>query len=149
MMPERVQKEHLAAIAVLEKSVFHAPWSEEALALLTTDTAFGFVVMKEENALCYGGMLTVLDEGQITNIATHEGARRQGHASRVVEALLLEARARGLVEVTLEVRESNAAAIALYERHGFVTVGKRPRFYTKPVEAALVMSCALGGERRE
>lgn len=148
MMPKRVQKEHLAAIAALEASVFHAPWSEEALALLTTDTAFGFVVTEGDRALCYGGMLTVLDEGQITNIATHESARRQGHASRVVEALLLEARARALVEVTLEVRESNAAAIALYERHGFCVVGKRPRFYTKPVEAALVMACALDGEQR-
>ena len=149
MTPERVETRHLEAIAALEASVFHAPWSAESLALLTGDTGVGFVITEGDFALCYGGMMTVLDEGQITNIATHESARRQGHASRVVEALLTEARARGLVEVTLEVRESNTAAIALYERHGFVTVGKRPRFYTKPVEAALVMSCALGGERRE
>ena len=50
MMPKRVQKEHLAAIAALEASVFHAPWSEEALALLTTDTAFGFVVTEGDRA---------------------------------------------------------------------------------------------------
>lgn len=143
MTPERVEQRHLAAIAALEASVFHAPWSAEALALLTGDTGVGFVITEGDRALCYGGMMTVLDEGQITNIATHESARRKGLASCVVGALIDEARARGLSQITLEVRESNAAAIALYERHGFRVVGKRPRFYTRPVEAALIMLCEL------
>lgn len=143
MTPERVEARHLTAIAALEASVFHAPWSAEALTLLTGDTGVGFVITEGDRALCYGGMMTVLDEGQITNIATHESARRQGLATRVVGALVAEARARGLVQITLEVRESNAAAIALYERHGFRVVGKRPRFYQKPVETALIMLCEL------
>ena len=143
MTPERVEKRHLEAIAALEASVFHAPWSAQALELLVGDTGVGFVVMEGERALCYGGMVTVLDEGQITNIATHENARREGLATRVVRALIDEARVRGLSQITLEVRETNAAAIALYERHGFRVVGKRPRFYTKPVEAALVMLCEV------
>ncbi len=143
-MPQRVKKEHLAPIAALEACVFHAPWSEESLALLTGETALGFVMMEGDTALCYGGMLTVLDEGQITNIATHPAHRRRGYAARVLEALLAAARERGLVEVTLEVRASNEAAIALYERYGFRTVGRRPRFYTHPVEDALVMSCKTG-----
>ena len=143
MTPERVETRHLEVIAALEASVFHAPWSAESLALLTGDTGVGFVITEGDVALCYGGMITVLDEGQITNIATHESARRQGLATRVVGALVAEARARGLVQITLEVRESNAAAISLYERHGFRVVGKRPRFYQKPVEAALIMLCEL------
>lgn len=143
MTPERVETRHLEAIAALEASVFHAPWSAQSLALLTGDAGAGFVITEGDRALCYGGMMTVLDEGQITNIATHESARRQGLATRVVGALVAEARARGLVQITLEVRESNAAAIALYERHGFRVVGKRPRFYQKPVEAALIMLCEL------
>ncbi len=148
MTPERVERQHLEAIAALEKSVFHAPWSAQALELLVGDTGVGFVITKGDSALCYGGMMTVLDEGQITNIATHESARRRGLATQVVRALIDEARSLGLTQITLEVRESNAAAIALYERHGFRVVGKRPRFYTKPVEAALIMLCELGGEQK-
>lgn len=146
MNVERIGKEHLAAVAALEASVFHAPWSEQALELLTGESAFGFAVMENGAALCYGGMLTVLDEGQITNVATHQDHRRRGYADAVLTALLAEARARDLVEITLEVRESNAAAIALYERHGFSVVGRRPRFYSHPVETALVMSARLGAQ---
>ncbi len=144
MTPERVEKRHLDAIAALEASVFCAPWSAQALELLTGNAGVGFVITEGDRALCYGGMMTVLDEGQITNIATHESARRRGFATRVLCALIDEARERGLTQITLEVRESNVAAIALYEHHGFRVVGKRPRFYTKPVEAALIMLCAIG-----
>ena len=145
MIPTRVEAVHLAPIAELERAVFHAPWTKEALALLTGESALGFVVMQGEVAAAYGGMLCVLDEGQITNIATHPDHRRRGYARCVVEALLNAARARGVCTVTLEVRESNAAAIALYEHFGFVTVGKRPRFYTHPTETALVMALDLAG----
>lgn len=148
-MPKRVKREHLAAISALEARVFHAPWSEDALALLLTDTAFGYAVIEEGEALCYGGMLTVLDEGQITNVATHPAHRRCGLAARVMEALLCEARERGLATVTLEVRASNEAAIALYRRYGFAVLGKRPRFYTHPVEDALIMGLTLDGKDGE
>ena len=140
MTPIRIVPAHLASVAALERAVFHAPWSEEALAMLTREGGVGFAVCEGETALAYGGMLCVLDEGQITNIATHPDHRRRGLARRVVCALLDEARARDLVTVTLEVRESNEAAIALYRSLGFAVVGKRARFYTHPVEAALVMA---------
>ena len=143
MMPKRIEKKELPLLADLEHAVFHAPWSEEALALLCGESAFGFVCMEQGIAAAYGGMLTVLDEGQITNIATHPDHRRRGLAAAVMGALLQEARARGLVSVTLEVRVSNAGAIALYEKFGFRVWGKRPRFYTNPTEDALVMGVTL------
>ena len=62
-----------------------------------------------------------------------------------MRAILEEARARGLVQISLEARESNLPAISLYEKFGFSVQGKRPRFYTSPVEAALVMVCELDG----
>jgi len=62
-----------------------------------------------------------------------------------MSALIAEAQARGLCEISLEVRESNVAAIALYEKFGFRMMGKRPRFYTNPTETAFVMLLALGG----
>ena len=85
----------------------------------------------------------MLDEGQITNIATLPECRRRGYAAAVVAALLEEARSRKLAFVTLEVRETNAPAIALYEKFGFAVVGRRKNFYTEPTEAALVMQCNL------
>ena len=146
MTPVRISQAHLRAVAELERSVFHAPWSEESLQLLIGEQAVGFVIMQGEIAACYVGMLCVLDEGQITNVATHPDFRRQSLARRTLAALLDHAEQRGLATVTLEVRESNAAAIALYESFGFSTVGKRPRFYTHPSEAALIMSLTLSGQ---
>ena len=139
MRVERVTPAHLAQIAELERLCFHAPWSERALELLCGDTATGFVALEGEAVVAYGGMLCVLDEGQITNVATHPAHRRQGFADAVLRALLREAAARGLSFVTLEVRESNAPAIALYRRHGFAAVGRRPHFYKNPDEAALLL----------
>ena len=133
----------LPDVAALERTVFKHPWSEAALTLLCGETAFGYAALEAGVVAAYGGMLTVLDEGQITNIATHPDHRKRGLATAVLHALLEEARRRGLTFVTLEVRESNAAAIALYEKNGFQTVGRRPRFYTEPTEAALVMKCDL------
>ena len=135
----------LPDVAALERTVFKHPWSEAALTLLCGETAFGYAALEAGVVAAYGGMLTVLDEGQITNIATHPDHRRRGLGAAVVEALLCEARARALSFVTLEVRESNAAAIALYQKFGFVVVGRRPRFYTEPVETALIMQCNLKG----
>ena len=146
MRLERVEQKHLAAIAALEKEVFAHPWSEESLQLLCTDTAIGFVLMDGTRAAAYGGMMCVAGEGQITNIATSPDYRRQGLAAKAVAALVEVACERGFYEISLEVRESNLPAIALYEKFGFVAVGKRPRFYTSPVETAIVMVRAFDGE---
>ena len=133
----------LPDVAALERTVFKHPWSEAALTLLCGETAFGYAALETGVVAAYGGMLTVLDEGQITNIATLPDYRRRGFAAEVLTALLAGARSRRLAFVTLEVRESNAPAIALYEKFGFAVVGRRKNFYTEPVEAALVMQCNL------
>ena len=139
MKPVRVRAEHLHAIAELETLVFHTPWSERSLAMLCEESAIAMVCLSGEVAAAYGGMITVLDEGQITDVATHPDFRRQGLGDSVLGAMLDAARERGLARVTLEVRESNAPAIALYQKHGFSVWGRRARFYTHPSEDALVM----------
>lgn len=144
MTAKLIQAEHLPLIAALEQTVFGEPWSEQSLALLCTEGGFGVLVLDgTDTALAYGGMLTVLDEGQITNIATHPDHRRRGYAAAVLGKLLDEARARGLATVSLEVRESNTPAISLYTRFGFEIAGRRNNFYTAPREHALVMVCYL------
>ena len=147
MTVERVTRAHLSAIAALEREVFATPWSEKALELLCTDTAVGFVVMESERAVAYGGIMGCAGEGQITNIATSPAYRRRGLGEKIMAALVHAACEREWYEIWLEVRESNAPAIALYEKFGFTAKGKRPRFYTNPVETAIVMLLSLQGEK--
>ena len=136
---ERFCQAHLSDVAALEGLCFAEPWSEESLRLLLGETAVGFVVTEAGRAVAYGGMLCVAGEGQITNIAVHPDCRRRGFGRAVTEALLDFARERGLCEVSLEVRESNEAAIALYRLLGFTACGVRRNFYQRPTENALVM----------
>ena len=85
----------------------------------------------------------MLDEANIVNIATSPAYRRRGCATAVMSGLLLIASEKGCRRVTLEVREHNEAAQALYRSFGFEAVGVRKRFYSLPTEDALVMEKIL------
>ena len=135
----RMEKAHLSDVAALEKLCFAEPWSENSLSLLLRDGGVGFVVCEENRAVAYGGMLCVAGEGQITNICAHPDARRRGYGRAVMEALIGYADQNALFEISLEVRESNEAAIALYRALGFAVCGTRRNFYQRPTENALVM----------
>ena len=139
IMAVRLAKEHLSAVAEIERLCFSEPWSEKSLELLLSPDAVGYVALCRGVVAAYGGMLWAPDEGQITNVAVHPNHRRLGLGRAVLEALLAEARTRGAVQVSLEARESNAAAIALYTHAGFTVAGRRKRFYRDPAEDALVM----------
>ena len=139
----RVGEEHLSAIAEIERLCFAEPWSETALALLLRDEARGVAVTVDGEAVAYGGMLLAFDEGQITSVAVHPHFRRRGYGARVVRELIALGREMGLVQLSLEVRQSNEAAIALYESVGFRVEGRRKRFYKFPSEDALIMLCPL------
>lgn len=144
MKTVKVAREHLAGIALLEKQCFKRPASERSLELLLKDTAVGFVCLADDGTpVSYVGMLTVLDEGQIINVATNAAYRRQGLAEALLLALMGEARARALKTLSLEVRRSNLAAICLYQKLGFFIAGERRNFYNDPREDALVMICNL------
>lgn len=138
----RMAPEHIPHAAALESLCFSQPWSEQSLLMLCREGNVGFTVlsMPEERPVAYGGMLTVLDEGQILNVAVHPDYRRRGCGAQILRALIDYAKQNRLSLLTLEVRESNRAAIALYEKHGFVRTGLRRNFYTSPTESAYVMS---------
>ncbi len=135
----RMERTHIEDVARLEQLCFSEPWSAHALELLCTDRAVGYVCVEDGAVMAYGGMLYAPDEGQITNIATSPDARRRGFAAQVLGALLADASAHDAQTVSLEVRASNAAAIALYTASGFYTAGVRRGFYRDPREDALVM----------
>lgn len=135
---------HLDGAAELERLCFSSPWSRESLKLLTNDgIGVGFVCELDGKIAAYGGMLIAVDEGQITNVAVHPDYRRRGLASAVLNSLMRYARSCHAESVTLEVRASNAAAIALYKKAGFSEVGRRRGFYTKPTEDAVLMTARI------
>lgn len=143
--PEIMGTDDLGDVAQIERLCFaDAAWSQSSLELLTKDgIGMGLVCRKGGSVVAYAGMLCVVDEGQITNIATHPDFRRMGYASAIVEGLKRYAASNRLDVITLEVRESNTAAIELYTRHGFKKDGKRRGFYSKPTEDAILMSCKI------
>ena len=92
-----------------------------------------------EKLLGYVGVYCAAGEGEITNVAVAQAARRRGIGRALLEALLRELAHRNISRVVLEVRVSNEPAIRLYGQYGFVVVGTRRNFYEKPVEDAYVM----------
>ena len=130
---------HLDALERIERACFHAPWRAD---MLREELGKGIFLVAERDgaAVGYVGCQTVLDEGYITNVAVSPACRRQGVARALLDALKRRAAEKGLAFVTLEVRASNAAAIALYEGAGFRPVGTRRNFYTAPQEDAVLMT---------
>ncbi len=136
-----VQPHHLPQIEELEKQCFSMPWTWEQLMSQLPDDGHEFLAAEEDGkVLGYVGMMTVLDEGYISNVAVDPAVRRQGIGDLLIEELLARAEIRALSFVTLEVREHNEPAIELYRKHGFVPVGLRKNYYTLPVENALLMT---------
>ena len=116
-------------------------WSEEAfLREARTPTSFYVVAVLGEEVVGFAGMQQVLDEGYITNVAVFPPYRRRGVAGKLLDVFLRFARANHLAFLTLEVRPSNAAAIALYTRFGFREAGRRRNYYDLPKEDALILT---------
>ena len=131
-------------LALLEKECFSCPWSEESFYECLNNERFYFIGLFESDELIgYGGLSTVLDEGDIANIAVRADRRGQGLGRTLLTALCGEAQKRGVVYLHLEVRESNAPARHLYESFGFQTDGMRKNYYTKPQENAVLMTKKL------
>ena len=137
-------KRHLDALVELEHQCFSVPWTRGQLTAELPDDHHEFLVAEAgETVLGYVGMMVVLDEGYISNVAVSPDHRRQGIASALIEALLRRAEELQLSFLTLEVRESNGPAIALYERFGFSPVGRRKGYYDAPKEDAILMTRIL------
>ncbi len=138
--PERLNENTLDGACELERLCFAEPWSRTSLELLTKEGIGVGMTCSCDGVICaYGGMIVAVDEGQITNIATHPDYRRRGYGRAIVEALIKYAKLNRLDSISLEVRESNKAAIDLYTKLGFKVEGKRKDFYKKPTENALIM----------
>lgn len=138
--------EDIDAMTELDATCFSAPWSRASFeAELTTNQLAWYLVAEEIISegvgliIGYAGLWAIEDEGHITNVAVHPDFRRMHLGHILVEMLIDQTRQEGLKRFTLEVRVSNAAAIALYEQFGFVSAGLRKGYYEDNNEDAMIM----------
>ena len=135
--------------AALEQKCFSRPWSAAALREELNSPHARFAAVTVDGAFAgYAGWLTLSGEAELLRIAVDPAFRRQGLGDALLAAVLDGAREAGAGTVFLEVRESNAPAVALYRKHGFRPVGRRPDYYDAPVEAALLFSADLTAPAR-
>ena len=131
---------HVAQVAALERVCFTDPWSEASVAgELANELSLWLVAVEGETVLGYVGSQTVLDSTDILNVAVSPDHRGCGIGRALLTELEQRLRQQGVTEVLLEVRPSNAPAIALYTSLGFVQVGRRPNYYSNPREDALIL----------
>ena len=131
------------AVAEIEEATFARPWSRESFRQEVTRNAVARYLVAEEDGkiLGYAGAWVILDESHITNIAVREDARGRGIGRKLTAELLQILSNLGACYATLEVRVSNLRAQNLYKSLGFVSVGKRKRYYEDNNEDAFLMVC--------
>lgn len=137
---------HLDEVADLERVCFSTPWSRNMLAEELDNACSAFLVAldDDDSVVGYAGLLVIADEGYITNVAVRPESRRGGVAGQLLDVFLKFAEANQLAFLTLEVRESNYPAIALYGSRGFRAVGRRKNYYEHPKEDAVIMTREFG-----
>ena len=136
----KMRAEDVPFISRLEEETFSMPWSAESFLQMIEKEDTTYFVAEEDGRLLGGcGLLLIAGEGNITNVVVAPEARRRGVATGLLTYLMSEGERAGLTAYTLEVRVSNAAAIGLYGKLGFVSEGVRPGFYEKPTEDAVIM----------
>lgn len=139
-------KDAAALMSILRDSPEAANWTQESYReWMNSPGAVAFV--NEVGGRVTGFVIgrTVADEAEVLNLAVAPLARRKGQGGSLLKAALEEFRAHGANRVYLEVRESNLAARTFYGKHGFSQTGKRPKYYRRPEEAAIVMERKLTG----
>lgn len=132
-------KEHLPDILKVEQESFSRSWTKEMfLEELNGKFSVYRVAVENQKAVGYMGMWILADEGHITNVAVAKNSRGKGIGSALVADFVRMASEQNLAFLTLEVRVSNKQAISLYEKHGFLEVGRRKNYYENTEDAILM-----------
>ena len=131
-------------VAAIERSVFADPWSRRSFADLVDARQVLFLVASDAKAVIgYAVVLVSGAESELANLAISRIAQRQGLGRRLLEEAIHQVKTRACEKMYLEVRESNENALKLYETCGFKAVGRRARYYARPIEDAIVMRADL------
>jgi ribosomal-protein-alanine N-acetyltransferase len=143
----RARIEDLPSILAIERVCFTDPWSRSSFATLLEQPRVYFAVALDRVTTALLGYTVawfVLDEAELANLAVDPEVRGRGIGTALLQGALGAAEARGARTMYLEVRASNQSAIALYGSHGFVEIARRPSYYRKPVEDALILRRVSG-----
>lgn len=144
MIIREMNASDVTAIAELEKCCFSDPWSENSIASeLNNPLSYWLVAEVDGEVAGYVGSQSVLDAADMMNLAVSPKYRMQGIGQALVRNLVQHLQQNNVIALLLEVRVSNAPAIALYEKMGFVQVGRRPNYYHNPREDALILRKGL------
>lgn len=140
MQIDKLTKKDIGQVSRLEAECFSMPWSAKSFEeILDRSNALYLVAREKDRVIGYCGAYVILDEADINQVAVAPDCRGKGVGGRMLAELLKRLKQAGAEAVTLEVRKSNAPAIALYESLGFTVEGTRKNFYEKPAEDALIM----------
>lgn len=132
--------DHVPQVAQLERECFHDPWSENSIAAeLKNPLSLWLVALDDQRVVGYVGSQSVMGEADMMNIAVSSQCRRMGIAQELVQRLVAALREKDVYSLTLEVRASNEPAKALYNKQGFLPVGRRANYYRNPKEDALIL----------
>jgi [ribosomal protein S18]-alanine N-acetyltransferase len=129
-------------VVALEHESFSNPWPRETLVweLVNSDVTRVYLLRDaEDRAIAFCIAWIIFDELHINTLAVSPRHRRQGLATVLLQGIMKEAAEEGARRATLEVRESNTAALELYARLGFQVTARRRNYYTNPVEDALIL----------
>lgn len=139
------EREHLDSIVRIERESFTDAWSKEAFTgMIDSPLAIFLVALDETDAvLGYAAATGAWEDGEVLNVAVDDPARSKGVGGELLDAAIAALKKQAAHRVFLEVRESNAAAIALYKSRGFTQMSVRRGYYRHPVENALVMRLDL------
>ena len=135
---KRMSEEHITQIAEIEKECFSEPWSENSLREELKNDNSHFLVAEADKVTGYIGVQEICGEAYITNVAVFKEFRKSGVGRALLKAACDGAKSRNCEFITLEVRESNLPAIALYESEGFEKAGTRKNFYSSPTENGII-----------
>lgn len=139
MIREMIERD-LDQVVQIEEELFSQPWSKEGFLGSLKEKSTLYLCAEIDGKIAgYCGLLQVLDEADITNVAIAFEFRRQGIARQMLQELIRRGMVRGIKNFTLEVRESNLPAQKLYEQLGFENCGIRKNFYDFPREDAVIM----------
>jgi [ribosomal protein S18]-alanine N-acetyltransferase len=141
---EPLRRRDLGAIQTIETVSYPRPWTnavfESEIEMARRGDRYYLVARRDGQLVGYAGLMFVVGDAHVTNIACAPQHQRTGVATRLLAELAWVAIERQCQALTLEVRSSNVAAQALYRTFGFAPVGVRQKYY-EDVDDAIVMWC--------